>query len=74
MSDDDIDNMDFDLPSELVNNPATTALGSGVAPPMMPGMEQFEGMFPGMAGMMPQPKMIYRPEPPTQDQLEASKR
>ena len=69
MSDDDIDNMDFDLPSELVNNPPTSALIPGESE----GMEQLEGMFPGLAGMMPPQKTIYKPLPLTEDQLSSSK-
>ena len=71
MSDDDIDNMDFDLPADLVAAPVNPEeqqleeLGS-----------QMEGMFPGfgdMAKMMPQQQQMFMPNPPSAAALEDSK-
>ena len=71
MSDDDIDNMDFDLPAELVQ-PIT--LERNPMDQEMKDLEsKMEGMFPGMANFMPEQKQMFVPKAPSAEALEKSK-
>jgi hypothetical protein len=71
MSDDDIDNMDFDLPADLVAAPVNSQ------EQQLTQLEsQMEGMFPGLgniSSMLPQQTPMFVPNPPSAAALEDSK-
>ncbi len=71
MSDDDIDNMDFDLPAELLK--PINDQGNPMDEQMQELESKMEGMFPGMSKLMPEPKQMFVPKAPSAEALENSK-